>query len=120
MSHQPPRFSVVVPTYLRPQQLAVCLRALSRLRYPRDRFEVIVADDGRPTPRVPSSNRTLQDNYTAPLEPTPTITFSPPSSRGVAGIAQIEAGDISGYIIEGDSAYKPYNGRYSERVALFL
>jgi cellulose synthase/poly-beta-1,6-N-acetylglucosamine synthase-like glycosyltransferase len=35
---------------LRPQQLAGCLRALSRLRYPRDRFEVIVVDDGRPTP----------------------------------------------------------------------
>jgi cellulose synthase/poly-beta-1,6-N-acetylglucosamine synthase-like glycosyltransferase len=35
---------------LRPQQLAGCLRALSRLRYPRDRVEVIVVDDGRLTP----------------------------------------------------------------------
>lgn len=40
----------MVPTYSRPAQLAACLRALSGLRYPRDRFEVLVVDDGGPTP----------------------------------------------------------------------
>ncbi len=41
-----PFFSVVVPTYERPAQLASCLAALARLDYPRDRFEVVVVDDG--------------------------------------------------------------------------
>src|SRR5262245_32282371 len=40
------RFSVVVPTYNRPAQLARCLGALAALDYPRERFEVIVVDDG--------------------------------------------------------------------------
>lgn len=41
-----PRFSIVIPTYNRPEQLGVCLQACARLDYPRDRFEVIVVDDG--------------------------------------------------------------------------
>ena len=41
-----PAFSVIVPTYRRPERLAACLRALAGLDYPRDRFEVIVVDDG--------------------------------------------------------------------------
>ncbi|NJK38559.1 MAG: glycosyltransferase [Oscillatoriales cyanobacterium RM2_1_1] len=39
-------FSVVIPTYNRPERLVNCLQALSQLDYPRDRFEVIVVDDG--------------------------------------------------------------------------
>ena len=42
------RFSVVVPTYDRPRQLAACLAALARSDYPRERFEVIAVDDGSP------------------------------------------------------------------------
>lgn len=45
-----PIFSIVIPTYNRPAQLAVCLQACARLDYPRDRFEVIVVDDGGATP----------------------------------------------------------------------
>jgi GT2 family glycosyltransferase len=41
-----PVFSVIVPTYRRPERLAACLRALAALDYPSDRFEVIVVDDG--------------------------------------------------------------------------
>jgi len=41
-----PFFSVIVPTYRRPAQLAGCLQALARLDYPRERYEVVVADDG--------------------------------------------------------------------------
>jgi GT2 family glycosyltransferase len=41
-----PTFSIVVPTYRRLERLAVCLRSLETLDYPRDRFEVIVVDDG--------------------------------------------------------------------------
>ena len=41
-----PTFSVIVPTYERPADLAQCLAALSSLDYPRDKFEVIVVNDG--------------------------------------------------------------------------
>ncbi len=47
---EPPFFSIIIPTYSRPGQLQVCLQSLLRLDYPRDNFEVIVVDDGSPTP----------------------------------------------------------------------
>lgn len=46
-------FSVVIPTFERPRQLAGCLGALARLRYPREACEVIVVDDGGATPLSP-------------------------------------------------------------------
>lgn len=46
MNRASPFFSIIIPTYERPAQLATCLRALSRLDYPLERFEVIVVDDG--------------------------------------------------------------------------
>src|SRR5713226_6572342 len=46
MEQQRPFFSIIVPTYNHPKQLAACLQSLARLEYPRDRFEVIVVDDG--------------------------------------------------------------------------
>ena len=42
----PPDFSVIVPTYNRPSEIADCVASLARQEYPRDRFEVIVVDDG--------------------------------------------------------------------------
>jgi len=41
-----PFFSIIIPTYNRSDRLAECLKALVRLNYPRDSFEVIVVDDG--------------------------------------------------------------------------
>ncbi|MEA2176387.1 MAG: hypothetical protein QOD00_3979 [Blastocatellia bacterium] len=46
MKQDLPFFSVIIPTYERPAQLAVCLRALARQDYQRERFEVVVVDDG--------------------------------------------------------------------------
>ncbi len=46
MNQERPFISIVIPTYNRPEQLAACLRACTRLDYPHDRFEVIVVDDG--------------------------------------------------------------------------
>ena len=43
-----PDFSVVIPTYRRPDGLRACLEGFSRLNYPRHRFEIIVVDDGSP------------------------------------------------------------------------
>ena len=39
-------FSIIIPTYNRPQKIGTCLESLSHLDYPRDLFEVIVIDDG--------------------------------------------------------------------------
>ncbi len=39
-------FSVIIPTYNRPQRLKDCLNAVAGLDYPRDSFETIVVDDG--------------------------------------------------------------------------
>lgn len=41
-----PRCSIVVPTYQRPVALAACLESLAAQDYPRDRYEVIVVNDG--------------------------------------------------------------------------
>ena len=53
MSRLPPFFSIIIPTYGRPSQLADCLTSLLALDYPRDRFEVLVVDDGGATPLDP-------------------------------------------------------------------
>lgn len=44
------RFSVVITTFDRPAQLVRCLASLARCEYPRDKFEVIVVDDGGTAP----------------------------------------------------------------------
>jgi glycosyltransferase involved in cell wall biosynthesis len=46
MEQQTAFFSIIIPTYNRPQKIGTCLESLSRLDYPRDLFEVIVIDDG--------------------------------------------------------------------------
>jgi GT2 family glycosyltransferase len=50
MNESAPFFSIIVPTYERPAQLTLCLQALSRLDYSKDRFEVLVVDDGSANP----------------------------------------------------------------------
>lgn len=49
MEAKQPSLSIIIPTYARPERLASCLQSLSRLDYPRDRFQVIVVDDGSET-----------------------------------------------------------------------
>ena len=41
-----PLFSIIIPTYNRPNQLAICLESIAQLNYPRERYEVIVVNDG--------------------------------------------------------------------------
>ena len=45
-----PSCSVVVPTYERPDALRGCLESLTALDYPRERYEVVVVDDGGRAP----------------------------------------------------------------------
>lgn len=41
-----PSFSIIIPTYERPAQLATCLQSLARQNYPPEKFEVVLVDDG--------------------------------------------------------------------------
>ncbi len=50
MPQHQPFFSIIIPTYNRPKQLADCLKLLIQSDYSRDRFEVIVVDDGGKMP----------------------------------------------------------------------
>lgn len=50
MTYNLPFFSVIIPTYNRPAQLARCLQALTRTDYLLEKFEVIVVDDGSVEP----------------------------------------------------------------------
>ncbi|MDT3329739.1 glycosyltransferase [Microbacterium sp. KSW-18] len=56
-----PTVSVVVAHYEQPEQLARCVAALGGQDHPRDRLEVIVADDGSTEPpRVPEGVRLVR------------------------------------------------------------
>ena len=48
-----PTFSIVIPTYNRPDRLETCLESLFQLEYPFNRFEVIVVDNGSPVALKP-------------------------------------------------------------------
>jgi GT2 family glycosyltransferase len=53
MNRRQPVFSVIIPTYGRPDALRVCINALAALDYARDNFEVIIVDDGGTVPLAP-------------------------------------------------------------------
>jgi GT2 family glycosyltransferase len=69
-------FSVVVPTYNRPEQLPLCLRALAELHFPNKDFEVIVADDGSECPL---------DEVVAPFRERLCLSLLRLPHRGIAG-----------------------------------
>jgi len=82
-----PFISIVIPTYNRPDQLAVCLRACSRLDYPHDRFEVIVVDDGGVTPL---------DEVVRPFQGLLTLTLLRQDNAGPAAARNKGACEASG------------------------
>src|SRR5215208_500992 len=43
---RPPVYSIVIPTYRRPDMLAGCLESLCAVNYPLDALEVVVVDNG--------------------------------------------------------------------------
>jgi glycosyltransferase involved in cell wall biosynthesis len=68
-------FSIIIPTYNRPQQLTNCLKAIDCIDYPRDRFEVIIVDDGSPM---------SLDNVVAPFQQRLTIELIRQDNAGPA------------------------------------
>jgi len=72
--------SVVVPTYRRPQLLARCLAALLEQDFDRDRFEILVCDDG---PDLATRNLILALRL---REPGPQLRYVPVTeTQGPAG-----------------------------------
>lgn len=84
-----PFFSVIVPTFDRPEALTACVQAMRRLEYPRDRFEVIVVDDGSRTPAVAPRHH-LEDDVTITV--LRQANAGPASARNLG--AQHARGDI--------------------------
>lgn len=50
MSSENLTFSIIIPTYERPVQISRCLESITKLDYPKNKFEVIVVDDGSVNP----------------------------------------------------------------------
>lgn len=61
MNEKRPFFSVIIPAYGRSQLLVQCLVALAQQEYPKDRFEVIVVDDGSPQSLAPTVEKFQSD-----------------------------------------------------------
>lgn len=71
-------FTVIIPTCDRPGPLARCLAALSAQDYPRDRFQVVVVDDGG---RVPAGAAAAPYRERLPLEVVRQDNGGPASAR---------------------------------------
>jgi len=56
-----PRFSVIVPTFERPAQLAACVQALRALERPGGTLEVVIVNDGGRPPASELGARTADD-----------------------------------------------------------
>jgi glycosyltransferase involved in cell wall biosynthesis len=72
-------FSILIATYNRPQHLSGLLESLAALNYSRERFEVIVVDDGSPAPLDP---------VVAPFQARITVRCLRQSRGGVASARQ--------------------------------
>jgi GT2 family glycosyltransferase len=82
-----PTFSIVIPTYNRPSQLAACLQACTDLDYPRDRFEVLVIDDG---------GTTSLDDVVAPFRKVMALKLVRQENRGPAAARNRGASEAKG------------------------
>ncbi|MGB3311764.1 MAG: glycosyltransferase [Nodosilinea sp.] len=103
MSHPVPVFSVVIPTYNRPDRLVSCLQSLTQLDYPRDRFEVIVVDDGSSPPIAP-----VAESF-ASTEPTLNLTLLRQDNSGPACARNTGAAHAQGkYLVFTDDDCQPY------------
>jgi glycosyltransferase involved in cell wall biosynthesis len=59
-------FSIIIPTYNRPERLKTCLESLTQLDFPQEQFEVIIVDDGSSEPLAHIVNP-LKDKLTLQL-----------------------------------------------------
>ena len=76
----PPRYSVIIPAYQAEETVGACVRALNGQTVPRDRYEIIVVDDG-------STDRTAEVARQAGADRVLTIPHGGPSAARNAGVA---------------------------------
>ncbi len=74
-----PRYSVVIPAYQAEETIGPCVQALSQQTVPRDRYEIIVVDDG-------STDRTAEVARQAGADRVLTIPHGGPSAARNAGV----------------------------------
>ena len=89
MDTSTPGVSVIVPTFNRPRQLQACLDALAEQDYPRDRFEVIVVNDGGVPPFDPEALDDRRGNVRLLTQP----------HRGPAGARNLGASQATGALL---------------------
>lgn len=82
--------SVVIPTYNRPELLRRVLEALCRQTLPRDRFEVLVVDDGSPQPL---------DDLAAGFSPRLPVRFLRKPNSGLASTRNFGAAQARGDVL---------------------
>jgi GT2 family glycosyltransferase len=90
MTEYQPFFSIVIPTYNRPERLASCLKAIALLNYPRDRFEVIVVDDG---------SKMFLDAVVAPFKTQMAIKLFRQENAGPAAARNLGATEAKGEFV---------------------
>lgn len=80
---EPPFISIIIPTFNRPGSLSACLEAVAGQDYPRDRYEVIVVDDGSETSPEASVD-TIRDRVHVRLVRQPNLGPSAARNSGAA------------------------------------
>jgi glycosyltransferase involved in cell wall biosynthesis len=83
-------FSIIIPTYNRPDRLSHCLSAIAQLDYPRDCFQVVVVDDGSPTP---------MDAIVAPFQQSLNLTLIRQENSGPATARNAGAAAATGHFL---------------------
>ncbi len=84
MAEKLPFFSIVVPTYRRPDAVVVCLESLAAQDYPSDRYEVVLVDDGSGAPPEEPTFRVQERLDVTLLE----VAHGGPAAARNAGIAR--------------------------------
>jgi GT2 family glycosyltransferase len=92
-------FSIIIPTYNRPERLLNCLESLTKLDYPRADFEVVVVDDG--------SKMSLEPVVTA-VKDKLNLTFVRQNNKGPAAARNAGASKAQGqYLVFTDDDCAP-------------
>lgn len=100
MNIKRPRFSIVIPTYNRPERLERCLQSIAQLDFPKNYFEVVVVDDG---------SLTDIETITKPFQSILSLQLIRQSNAGPASARNTGANQAKGdYLVFTDDDCQPY------------